>query len=305
MEIALLCLPGLDNFVDDLIGALGTRGHAITKVVSRDPFVLQDAISRHEAVWLEWGNELAVTLTRSAVLAGKKVVLRIHSYEVLDALADDIDFEVVDDIVFVAGHVRDIFLARMPDVASKCGIRVIPNGVDLERFQMKERDSGHNLGYLGALNFKKDPMVLMHAFRALHQHDPRFKLHIAGRCDQSRYRIAMGHFLENNGLVEVTKLYGHQEDVVSWLGAIDYVILTSLMEGNPVGVLEAMATGCQPLIYDFPGASALYPDEFIWRNFDELLARVSQPHEPRRYREFVAENHSLESQAIAMGSLFV
>lgn len=297
-EVLLCCLPGFDNFVDDLIRTLA-QDVLIRKVVSGrlEDYVAE--LDRCNTVWLEWGNQLAESITRQMgnALRHKRVICRIHSYEVLDGLADRLDFSLVDDLIFVAPHIRDILLARRPDIAQHVKrLHVIPNGVDLQRFPLIQRDAGFNVAFLGAINFKKDPMVLLHAFQAIHAADPRFRLHIGGKIDNLRYQVAIRHFVRKNDLEDAVVGYGRVADVQGWLANMHYIMCSSLMEGHPVGLLEAMATGCQPLIYNWPGAESFYPSEFIWKSIDELRTLIGRRMEPRAAREFVEANYSLERQ---------
>lgn len=301
-NVVLCCLKGFDNFVDDLIAAMKPDVEMI-KVVSNNMEEYAAALADRDTVWLEWGNQLAEAFTRRTprLLDGKRVILRIHSYEVLDGLADRIDFTLVDDLVFVAPHIRDILLTRRPDIGSLVKrIHVIPNGVDCGAFAPIEREPGHNVAFLGTVDFKKDPMVLMHAFQSLHRRDARCHLHIGGASGHLRYRVSMPHFVRNNGLEGAVTFHGRVLDVPAWLRPMHFIICTSLMEGHPVGLLEAMATGCRPLIYNWPGAEAFYPREYLWNNHDELRQRMTDGPDPAGVRAFVQSNYSVSRQAEAV-----
>ena len=297
--ILLACLPRLDNFVDDLIGKLAGRV-PIRKVVSDALSEFLAAIPDYRTIWLEWGNDLAIALTTDSKrpLRGKRVICRIHSYEVLDGIADRIDYNQIDDLVFVAPHIRDILLNRRPEIVCRVKrIHCIPNGIDLSRFTFLERKRGFDIACVGSLNHKKDPMVMMHGFKGIHDKDPRYRLHIAGDIQDQRYAFAIDSFIENNELKGSVFFYGFQKDVYEWLVSMSYILCSSLMEGHPVALMEAMATGCKPLIYHFPGADSLYPKQYLWRNVDELVQRIEEPYQPQEYRTFIADNFSLDIQA--------
>jgi hypothetical protein len=86
------------------------------------------------------------------------------------------------------------------------------------------------------------------------------------------------------------------KDVPAWLADKDYILGSSVMEGHPVGVLEAMCCGLRPLVYAWPGSEHLFPPEFLWNSFDELLLRYQQPLPAEKLRGFVLDNYSLERQ---------
>jgi len=297
-RLLMCCVTGSDNFVDQLIAGLAPDIQ-VEKLVSSlsDDFLA--AIARHQTIWLEWGLDMAASLTNQgkAHLAGKRVILRIHGYEILSGEAEKIDYSVVSDLVLVGRHMRRFLLAAKPEIARQVPrIHVIPNGVDTGRFRLGERRPGHNLAYLGWINHKKGPMVLMHAFHHLHRREPRFCLHIAGEFNQSHYQPALQGFIEQNGLAGAVKFHGWVRDVPAWLADKHYLISTSLSESQGLGIMEAMATGMMPLIYAFPGAESVYPPELLWRNFDELAELVEREIPPAALRRFVEENYSLDLQ---------
>ncbi len=297
-RMLMCCVTGSDNFVDQLIAGLAPDIQ-VEKLVSSLSDHFLAAIARHQTIWLEWGLDMAASLTNQAraLLAGKRVILRIHGYEILSGEAEKIDYRAVSDLVLVGRHMRQYLLAAKPEIARQVPrIHVIPNGVDTGRFRLGGRRPGHNLAYVGWLNHKKGPMVLMHAFYHLHRREPRFHLHIAGEFNQSHYRPALQGFLEENGLAGSVTFHGWVEDMPAWLADKHYLISTSLSESQGLGIMEAMATGMMPLIYGFPGAESVYPRDLLWRNFDELGELVRKRIPPAVLRGFVEENYSLEQQ---------
>jgi glycosyltransferase involved in cell wall biosynthesis len=297
-SLLVCCVTDSDNFVDGFIRGLAPRVR-VEKLVSSlsDDFLA--GIARHETVWLEWGMDMAAALTNHAKerLRGKRVILRIHHYEVFSGQAEDIDYGPVSDLVFVCRHMRDMLLAKKPEIRDQVErIHVIPNGVDMERFQPAARRPGFNLAYAGWLNYKKGPMVLMHAFEALHREEPRFRLHLAGRINQEFYEPAIQGFLQNNGLGDAVVFYDWVEGMDRWLADQDFIICTSLSESQGMGLMEAMASGVMPLIYNFPGADQIYPRKLLWSNLGELVELTRRQADPADLRAFVEQNYSLDLQ---------
>jgi glycosyltransferase involved in cell wall biosynthesis/SAM-dependent methyltransferase len=299
-RVLLCCLPNLDNFVDDWIQALGQRIR-ITKLVSERIEDFLNALPAYDVIWLEWGNQLAEALTRhgSGVLKNKRVICRIHSYEVLDGLADRLDYSVIDDLVFVAPHIRDILLHRRPEIKEKgTRIHVIPNGVDLNRFEFSDRPSGFNLAYLGSINYKKGPMLLLHAFWHLVQRDRRYHLHLGGNYQDLRYRLYFEQMIEALNLAPNIHMDGWVRDVPVWLRNKHFIVCTSVLEGHPVSVLEAMACGLKPVIHTFVGAKALYPEKYLWNSIPDFVNRITMDdYRPEEYRAYVERGFSLHDQA--------
>ncbi len=127
-----------------------------------------------------------------------------------------------DGIVVKSKNLRDALPEEVPD--SK--IRIIPNGVDLERF--KPMDPGVARSRLGWR-----PECLNVLFPA-NTGDPRKRPELA--------RAAV-NIAESNGLsIELHQLRGvPHPQVPIWLNASDVVLLTSLHEGSPNIIKEALA----------------------------------------------------------------
>lgn len=56
------------------------------------------------------------------------------------------------------------------------------------------------------------------------------------------------------------------DELLEWIYSLDMVAHSSLSEGDAKPIAEGMLTGCYPLIRNWPGARALYPDKYIVEN---------------------------------------
>jgi glycosyltransferase involved in cell wall biosynthesis len=122
------------------------------------------------------------------------------------------------------------------------GARVIPNGVDVERFRpdpsararvRAELGLGNEFAWIavGRLMWKKNYPAMLQAF----QHVGRGVLMIVGSGpDEAALRAAAGPSV---------RFLGERSDVSELLNAADGFVMTSLIEGLPMALLEAAATG--------------------------------------------------------------
>jgi glycosyltransferase involved in cell wall biosynthesis/SAM-dependent methyltransferase len=293
-RLALICPTELETFLGDLAAGL-CEAFELRTFVTRDPARMHEAVEWADVVWIEWANAVTAQLTRGcAALERKRVVCRLHSYEAFVPELEHIAWERIHDLVFVAPHIRDIVLARLPDLPRRVRrIHVVPNGIDVQRFALSTRSRGKELAFLANLNFKKGPMLLLQAFAALAARDPAWRLHVAGSFQEPRYELYLQQFVEAQGLRGRVRLHGHVQDTAAWLADKDFIASSSLLEGHPVGLLEAMACGLKPLIHEFVGARGLYPPEFLWRTVDDFVRRAEAPDfERARYRAFVERRYT-------------
>jgi glycosyltransferase involved in cell wall biosynthesis len=146
-----------------------------------------------------------------------------------------------DQIVTVsedaARVVRDI--ERVP--ARK--VAVIRNGVDLHRFSVPDsrvaRTGMHGI-HVARLNVSKDQRTLLTACRSVVDKFPAFRLSIVGDGPEREQLVALR---EELGLIGQVDFLGERHDVPSLLAAADFFVLSSVEEGIPLTVLEAMASG--------------------------------------------------------------
>lgn len=124
--------------------------------------------------------------------------------------------------------------------ADKCV--VVPNGIQYERFctiPLKPEDGWVDIGAVVRLAPIKDIKTMIYAFFELSMRVPNVRLHIMGGVDDEEYSD------ECHALVEQLKLknlvFTGRVDVVKYMEKLDFTILTSISEGQPLSVLESLA----------------------------------------------------------------
>lgn len=119
-------------------------------------------------------------------------------------------------------------------------IQTIHNGVDLERFSFRGPASAEQALYVGRLSPEKDLETLVRAAALVSRRRPSFRLGIAGEgpCGE-RLKSLAGDL----GIHEQVRFLGAVSDVSALLHTARVFVLSSVSEGLPVTVLEAMAMG--------------------------------------------------------------
>jgi glycosyltransferase involved in cell wall biosynthesis len=128
---------------------------------------------------------------------------------------------------------------------------LVPNGVDVERFTPRSRESARaELGragegtlvlVVGHLIERKDPLLALEAFAAADL-GPGARLAFVGRGPLAGAVEARAGEL---GLAHAVELVGEEspERLAAWYAACDAMVLTSRREGRPNVVLECLASG--------------------------------------------------------------
>jgi L-malate glycosyltransferase len=131
-------------------------------------------------------------------------------------------------------------------------VEVIRNGIDVDRFAAtsaeraeKRRELGWDSDqvivlHVARLDPLKDHATALRAFAEVRKSTPHARLVIVGDGPERR---AIEELTASLGLSDVVLLLGVRHDVASLWGAADVGLLTSLSEGIPLTLLEAMAAG--------------------------------------------------------------
>lgn len=152
-------------------------------------------------------------------------------------------------------------------VCSPEKIRVIPNGVEVERFAgatpLDLSPWGITAGddvwvTVGRIDPQKGPFVLLEAVRKLAPDFPRLRVLWAG---EGPLRVELSRAIAEAGLAQQFQLIGYCADVPGLLRAARGFVLASLWEGMPNVVLEAQAAGLPVIASRAEGIQALVTDE--------------------------------------------
>jgi len=194
---------------------------------------------------------------------------------------------------------------RVPNLDMMTRVVMIPNGIDLEKFNYIERKRGKNIACVGYLNMRKNPMLLLQCMQKLHYIDRDYRLFFAGNFQDRMLEQYIRHMLDQLGLKDVVLFDGWQDDVSTWLEDKHYIVSASISESQGMGLLEGMARGLKPVIHHFPGAHEVFPSEFLFNISEEFCGQIlSESYDPRRYREFVAARYLLKNQLDSINKIF-
>jgi sugar transferase (PEP-CTERM/EpsH1 system associated) len=119
-------------------------------------------------------------------------------------------------------------------------LRVLWNGIDVERFAYRGPQPGGTAVVVARLSPEKDIQTLLHAMRRVVDVAPSFRLDIAGDgpCREELVQLA-----GTLGLCEHVRFLGEVQDVPALLARARVFVLSSVSEGISLTILEAMASG--------------------------------------------------------------
>jgi polysaccharide biosynthesis protein PelF len=142
-------------------------------------------------------------------------------------------------------------------------IRRVYNGVDPSDFPEAHGEPEHpTISWLGRVDPIKDVATLVRAFSIVHEKMPEARLRLFGGTPAGgeEYRNHCQQLIDDLGLSSAAKLEGRVDSTVSAYHAGHIVALTSISEGFPYTVIEAMATGRPMVATDVGGVREAIDD---------------------------------------------
>lgn len=294
-KLLILVKVGMDNFLDNVESTLRSK-YEVKKVCITDSSQMDREIPWADIIWFEWCDELIIYGSRLQLIANKKIVCRLHSYEAFTSYISQVNWNNVHKVIFVAKHIKDYVLANSDLTEDKTVI--IPNGIKMDNWSYKRRSDGHSIAYVGYINYKKGPMLLLQAIKSIVDMDNRFKLYIAGQFQDGRDVLYFNQMIPRLGLEKNVYYEGWQTDLDQWLEDKNYILCTSVLESQNMSVMQAMAKGIKPLIHEFVGARDIYPEQFLWASLDELKRMVkARDFSSSAYHDWVGQHYSSDIES--------
>jgi glycosyltransferase involved in cell wall biosynthesis len=260
---------------------------------------LEAAIHWADIVWLEWCWDHAAWATTSGVLGGRPCVVRLHSIEALQTdYPARVDWARVDALVTVGDDIDALVHERFPATAAAGARLVISNGIDLDRFRPGSPDP-RRIAWVGHVEPKKNPMLMLQVMHALRRHDAGHSLHVAGAFTDLRTLRYLRAMATKLGLDGCVRFDGQVADMAAWYADKGVLLSTTMYESFGLNIGEAMAVGAFPVVHAFPGAELLWPRECLFAGIEGAveLIRTAQP---GLYRGWVAQRYSLAQQEAAV-----
>jgi glycosyltransferase involved in cell wall biosynthesis len=187
-------------------------------------------------------------------------------YALLNALAE----KKISGFITVSRRLQEVLVSGHGIPAAK--VSLIQNPVDLAEFDPENFDAGPviekfalrgrlALGALGRLEWQKGYPCLLDALALMIKKEPELSGKLlcliagGGRLESALKRQAAAAGLSDNVV-----FCGEISSVRDFLGALDIFVMPSLLEGQPLALLEAMAMGKPIVAADIPGISETAAD---------------------------------------------
>ncbi|RVT82073.1 hypothetical protein DXV76_18640 [Rhodobacteraceae bacterium CCMM004] len=238
-----------------------------------------------DTVFCEWCCENAVWHSRNKK-PGTRLIVRLHRFEAFRDFPTRVEWDAVDALIVVSGHFRDMMIDRHgvdPD-----RIRVMPQYIDWHSLQRpKTQLAPFTVGLVGINPFEHKRFDrAVDFFAALRAHDPRFRMAVRSVMpwqidwvwnndveNRARFEAVFDRIASDPDLASSVRFDPAGPDMEEWYRGIGVILSSSDSEGCHTSVLEGMASGCQPVVHDWPGARSLF-DPHVFADLEDAINGV-------------------------------
>lgn len=253
-----------------------------------------DYIPWADTIWCDCVDQNLICLTAKIPeqIEGKRIIARAIDIDVWANHFNAVDWSKVDDLIFIAPHIRDRLLSKKT-LPGSVRVHLVPCGVDLAKFTLR-REPAYNrhVAVVMRLWYGKGIDLLVQAILE----NPEFDFHICGQWGlhaiEDWYRCYIAEMLSGaNNWTHVERV----DDMNEWLEDKAYALVCSKKEAFSYAAGEAAAKGLRPLIHTFYGHNKIWPREWCWQTLQELREKLRSPHTPytpAAYRAHVRDNYS-------------
>jgi glycosyltransferase involved in cell wall biosynthesis len=213
-----------------------------------------------------WCDDATIEDLNRPLNDAEKIVF-IRRFEYYHAALESIDWSKIAAVIMVNDFLAEGFKHRT-------GIKphVIYNAVDLSRWKNGPRGHGKKIAWVGFINQKKNLPLAIQIMAKL----PRdYELHVAGGIQDPTTMDYIVHLANSIGVRATFYDQVKHEYMDAWLEDKNYLLNTSISEGCPNSVIEAMAKGIQPVVHEWPGAREQF-GAYTFQAIDEAVGMITR-----------------------------
>jgi len=260
------------------------RPHASLLSLLISPAILlaerPDVLNAHQAL------SPMVIATLAALLLRRPLVITCHASDIrllrrkkAIKLIQRICFALADIVVSVSEEIKHILIDEYGLRPDK--VIVISNGYDEEIIDKLVSTHGlevevggkASICFLGSLRAEKDPLSFLLAIKELREHGQDIEAHVIG---SGPLEGELKDFCKREGLADIVVFHGAlpHERALEVVASSDIFVISSVEEGLPLALIEAMALGRAVVATEVGGVS-----EFVKDGETGLLVRPRSPSE--------------------------
>jgi glycosyltransferase involved in cell wall biosynthesis len=286
----IIGVSDIDNFTfsRQLIDHWQGQGHTVlTSLYHEETFV-----DKCDVIFYDYASVNMVELNkfhrrpRRAIIRGIDIELYQNYYQ-------NFDWDLIDYFVFISEPTKQMVLDKGNFDCPPNKIKVIPPGVNTDRFTLKNATRGKKAVFCGRLWIGKNAVGAIDVVHELNKLDPGWSLYLRGdSADPPWWRQYLNYRIEQ----EDFHIYidGRQDDINAYYEDKDLLILPSFKEAFSYVAAECLAKGIPVLINNWYGAKQIWPPEFVYSTPREAASIYCQNlinYAPMDLRRFILDKY--------------
>ena len=264
--------------------------------------IYTDSTNRVELIRLSQGKDLFISMWAQGTInfwadsfPGVPIISYVRRYELFEpSLLNGLAWNKLSALIFVNDYLRDMFVRSVPNQPKR--IYTIYNAIDLDNFsQVKGATGDHTkIAVVCKASYIKNlPLAIL----ILTMLPENYTMHhlgstaLRGQAELMLYADGLGV-----GKRLIWNTHIPSEKVNDWLVDKDFILSTSINEGNPNNVLEGMAMGLKPIVHAWPGADTQFPEDAIFKTAEQAAQLIMNgDYQPLKYRQWIKDHYSLDN----------
>lgn len=181
----------------------------------------------------------------------------------------------------------------------------VQNGVDLSEVEEQrektvnplKNQSEKRIGFIGQMIARKNIEHILDVFDSLASNDESMHLYLLGDGDKRSELEAYAKTLDTASRIT---FLGFRDDRIEWLHSFDLFVMSSVLEGIPRCLMEALAMGVPVAAYDIAGV-----DQLVKHKETGYLAELNNKSELANYWDILLNNEDEAQRISENGIAFV
>jgi glycosyltransferase involved in cell wall biosynthesis len=270
-DITFICKKWHQHFADPILRELGKKYSIQYLFLERKRDFSYRKI-RGNVIWVEWALKFAWLVSKKK-WRNKKVFVRLHRYEIDTVFMRKINWEHIDQVIFVNDFFKDQFNQHYNHGTVETGL--IPNAIAVDDFPMAPVNGGHRLlSYSLSFLPVKGYLELLEFFCQLKERNKAFHLTIMAQEPVGQIQIDYLNSIKEHILAlnlhdsvdivvrnRVSNLIEDKKQIPSFIAKHDMIVSFSQLESFHYAFAEGLLSGLQgfynawknPLVRDFWG----------------------------------------------------
>jgi len=223
-----------------------------------------------------------------------KHIYYMRRYEFFSPEWRKLDWLKIDHMVFVNGEIKNAVDGWLKENSLKTPTSLIYNCVDLKDWTIiHAKDKTYNIGMVCSIHPKKNIPLALQILDALPE---KYTLHLAGPQQDNCLTEYLNHMA-----IQMKRRFNYygklpRKRLDSWWDMMDCCLSTSISEGNPNNIIEAMAKGIKPVVHNWPGAVNQFPTDYVFNSISEAVDIIEDKDiSPMNARGWVEDRYSLNN----------